>query len=176
MMYFYDKFSYPKDLRSYDKYGEQIKNLKCSHSWTKNTDLNNVIHLLVKNPNLIVDYADLVLEGRWYEYEHVIVGDPYHAMQYAYSVIKGRWEEAEKKLMNLSSMHQHMAIINYAEYIIKGRWLEVEHLFKDSPWSASRYAIRVMNARWLEMEDVIRASGTTWYNYRSHFRLHPLVE
>lgn len=174
MINFYDKVSSPSVLHSYDRYGEQIKTLKEWRNWSKTTKLDNVIHLIVKHPNLTAEYAQLVLDSRWYEYEHVIMEDPNYIIPYAMHVIGGRWKEAEKKFMESYTVNQMHAVICYAEYVIKGRWLEIEHLYKEIPWWSCIYAVRVMKTRWIEMEPIIQTNVVSWYNYSSHFMLPSL--
>jgi hypothetical protein len=122
------------------------------------------------SPNTILNYAHLIIKGRWPEGEAKILqiikneylNVPYNpfrhsmvVMDYAEKVIKGRWHEFEKEIAPLvptrSSLHSLMR--RYIVKIAKGRLEEAEGIFlrRKSSKIAKLYLTWVAQAAMVEL-------------------------
>ena len=145
----------------------------------KKPKLKHIDDPLFRDPDKIVEYAIVELNGRWPEGEKRLleINDAVPLVVYAMHAIKGRWPEAEFKILN--SPYN----VNYARYVIKGRWPELEKEFLknrfsndladyiklvvkerwpeaeeallNDPDGCVEYAIEILNKRWLEAEPVM---------------------
>jgi hypothetical protein len=89
---------------------------------------------IAKDPELVYNYAEDVIEGRFLEGEAAIAKDPEWAYNYAIDIIKGRFPEGEAAIAKDSGM-----AYRYARDIIEGRFLEGEAAIAKDPSYWKRY-------------------------------------
>jgi len=105
---------------------------------------------IAKDPELVYNYAEDVIKGRFLEGEAAIAKDPELASEYARHVIRGRFPEAEAAI----AKDPYLAS-DYARYVIRGRWPEVEAAIAKDPYLASDYARYVIRGRFSKGEAAI---------------------
>ena len=110
--------------------------------------------------NALVDYANVVIKGRWQQAEAVIQSDLRASLTYARDVIGDRWPEAEAALASDGDL-----AAQYAREVIKGRWEAAEATILTSPRAAATYAETILNRPWPEAESVILDDGIAAAGY-----------
>lgn len=110
--------------------------------------------------NALVDYAQVVIKGRWPQAEAVIQSDLRAALTYARDVIGDRWPEAEAALASDGDL-----AVQYAREVVKGRWEAAEAAILTSPRAAATYADAVLNSPWPEAESAISNHGIAAAGY-----------
>ena len=123
--------------------------------------------IIIKNPDILVEYARDVIQGRWKEAEPYIIKDPSSAYRYAREVIKGRWKEAEPY-----TIKDPFSAYWYARDVIKGRWKEAEPIIIKDPKAAANYAEAVVKGRWKEAEPFIMKDPFSAYIYAKKILKH----
>ena len=139
------------------------------HSWEDAEDeLNNLdfaqispeqrpeierLLLFVKDPFLMMNYAETVIRGRWPAVEPFFMRSPVYAYGYANNVIHGRWPAAEAVIASEPEW-----AYRYATDVIKGRFPAGEPVIASDPNWAYRYAKNVIKGRFPAGEPVIARS------------------
>jgi len=93
--------------------------------WQEYDKIHPLNIYILQDPELALDYARDVIQGRWPEAEPVIMTNPRLAAQYAIDVIEDEWPEAEPQIMK-----DPVWTYRYAVSVRKSRWKAAEHIFK----------------------------------------------
>jgi hypothetical protein len=112
--------------------------------------------LYVKDPYLMIQYAQKAIRGRWPPLEPMLVRKALYAYAYAKNVIHGRWPEAEPAIAAVPKW-----AIQYATDVIKGRFPAAEPVIATQPEYAYHYATNVIKGRWPKAEPTI-AKNQFW--------------
>lgn len=72
--------------------------------------------LVLKHPEIAIQYAEAFIDERWKEGEEIFISDPTLATRYATRVRRERWIEAEPIIRSSDDAH------TYASYFFNGRW------------------------------------------------------
>lgn len=96
------------------------------------TDLNRSNYLkIIKRernksalkPDLAVDYAANIIQGRFEQSEKIILKSPHWAMVYSADVLNKRWQEAEGIILKSNNISIQWF---YFTNVVKTKWLEAE--------------------------------------------------
>lgn len=149
MLNFYNYYKYPDlDNNSLYRYPLDLFT-QWYHGEEKSVyfqDLDDVKHILKRDPSAAYNLAHIIKTGRWLEAEPYIMKDPFYAYQYAMYVIKRRWLEAEPYIKTLPG-----SACWYAINVIKQRWLEAEPVIRQSDvyWEIYVQTLKIDDEQWL---------------------------
>jgi len=101
--------------------------------------------LYVKDPYLMIQYAQKAIRGRWPPLEPMFVRNALYAYAYAKNVIHGRWPQAEPAI----AIQPEYAYY-YATDVIKGRFPAAEPVIATNQYWAQAYAQDVIHGPWPE--------------------------
>lgn len=99
--------------------------------------------IIAKETHRAVEYAELVIGGRWPEAEPYIMKGVSDSVEYAENIIHKRWAD--------------IGLPEAESYIMK------------SPYWSYKYARDVIKGRWKEAETIIKDDASVWTNYKNHF-------
>ena len=133
---------------------------------------NNRIEKIIldyKNPQLVFDYIDRVLNRPWKDAEEIILSDLDVAFNYCYNFKQKRWSELEKKLY-LSPMNAAI----YAHHILDKPWSDInikpelvkkiEDSISNDLDAASYYSLNVIK-KWPQGEKILATDPKSATNY-----------
>jgi hypothetical protein len=134
----------PEELSLYNEIGNKLDLMSQTINWGKTIDeidLKPISHIIMKNANLAVHYAQKIIKGRWLEAEKYIKKDPSSAVYYAINIIGGRFKEAEPYIMKeiMPVCHYITGILSKDPDYPNGRWPEAESVIKKDADIWSRY-------------------------------------
>jgi hypothetical protein len=116
--------------------------------------------IIKTNPGVSVEYARLVIKGRWEEAEKCISESHYDSRRYAQEVLKGRFPEYEKKIDKMP-----VEAVAYACVIKKRTPFAEKHIIKGSIENLFNYIRRVIKGRLLEAEEKIAKKPKWLFQY-----------
>ena len=87
-------------------------------------------------------------------------------VKYAQYVLEQRWMKGEKALLKHKDPN---SLVAYAAYVINGRWPNAEEYIIDSPEASFSYAVDVLENRFIAGERSIQSKRNLWTEYKKVF-------
>lgn len=136
----------------------------CNHTNNKNKDI--IESLIIRLPSIALEYCEEV-RGRWPEFELFVLKNKEIVDDYALRVVKERWPEYEPILLESNSANNILSYMR--EWSNRERWTEAEPiLFKDAE-SALEYCL-FLESRIPEAEKIILSKISLASDYQNHFK------